>query len=303
MDCDAIRPDLEVYALGALDEVETAVVAAHLAGCPRCRAEQAALEAAAHALPSALAAASDQAPPARLKERLLTAIAADALDELRSATPAAPTTFPASLNHAGPGRPRAEAAPPPSGSVGQSAGPPAGRRSISLWRRPPAWAGLAAAVLLIASLTWGARLSEALDRERALRETVAGFYSEQQAIVFDVVDSDETTKRLLLPPEGSDFPTRPYGKVFTRAEMTHVVAMANRLPESPEGQSYHLWVTLDGRPHLAGVLDPNDAGFAVLVFDADRPDPAYSAAWITLQPTSASEPGGTMIIAWGADSA
>ena len=80
--------------------------------------------------------------------------------------------------------------------------------------------------------------------------------------------------------------------------MAHVVAMANRLPAAPTGQAYHLWVVLDGRTLHAGVLAPNEAGFAVLVFDADRPGPAYVDAWITLQPPESTEPGGETIVVW-----
>jgi hypothetical protein len=62
---------LEAYALGALEPDERADVERHLAGCPECRARARELEAAAHRLPQALAAASPLELPGDLERRVL----------------------------------------------------------------------------------------------------------------------------------------------------------------------------------------------------------------------------------------
>jgi hypothetical protein len=170
------------------------------------------------------------------------------------------------------------------------------------WRAAPvpivAWRMVAvtAAVLLLAlSLLWGVRLSEALDQERALRQQVAAHFTQQQEIVLEVVDADDATRLILRSPDPD---SRAYGKLFTRPDLPHVVAMAARLPMPPPGQTYHLWLTSQDRTFLAGVLPVNDQGFGLLTFDADHDGPSYEAARLTLQAAGAEAPGGETVLTW-----
>jgi hypothetical protein len=71
MDCGRARELLEAYALGALNEDERAEVERHLEGCPDCRELAGELDALAHRLPGALAAASALRPPGTLRQQVL----------------------------------------------------------------------------------------------------------------------------------------------------------------------------------------------------------------------------------------
>jgi anti-sigma-K factor RskA len=261
---------LEAHALGALDADERHAVERHLATCAECRHLAADLAATADLLPLALAAASSLRPPTDLKDRVLRAARGSAMVV-----------------------PQPEASTPPSATFAQ---PLPGLRIVP--GRAGRWRAVAAAALLVVlalSLLWGARLSEALDQERALRASVAAHFSRQQEIVLEVVDAAEATRLILRSPDPD---SSAYGKLFTRPDLPHVVAMAARLPMPPQGQTYHLWLTSEGRTFLAGVLPVNDQGFGLLTFDADHDGPVYEAARLTLQAAGAEAPGGETVLAW-----
>ena len=70
-----VTDDLELYAIGALRAGEAERVAGHLGACPACREDLAQIAAVVNALPDAVAL---REPPAGLRERILSAAAADA---------------------------------------------------------------------------------------------------------------------------------------------------------------------------------------------------------------------------------
>jgi Anti-sigma-K factor rskA/Putative zinc-finger len=74
--CERIRELLAAHALGALDGDELAAVEEHLERCPACRELARKQHEAAHALPSALAAASSLDLPSPLKRQVLDHIGA-----------------------------------------------------------------------------------------------------------------------------------------------------------------------------------------------------------------------------------
>ena len=154
-----------------------------------------------------------------------------------------------------------------------------------------------ASLLLILSLLWSVRLNVILARERARLSEYAGLV-DQQEVVLEVVDAEDAVRRMLLPVE--EYPTRPYGKIFSRSDMNHVVAMAARLPAVPAGEAYHLWVTQGGRMELAGLLNVNDDGFGLLVFDEDVNGPLYDSAQLTLQRLGEDAPSTAPILRWDA---
>ncbi|MBA3518790.1 MAG: anti-sigma factor, partial [Rhizobiales bacterium] len=262
---------LEAYALGTLAPDERALVAWHLDGCTTCRRRSMELADVAAMLPEALAAAAPLMPPAALKELVLAAV--ESLPAASDTNGRIVATSPATTRRS-----------VPSPDEGSS---PWGRlvgRSGS-WGAAGALVRLAAAVLLLGSLGWSVRLGLALERERALNAEMLALVG-QQEVVFEVVDSDKQVRRVLratrtdgCAPEGC-----PYGKLFTRPDLPHVVVMAARLPPEPTGQVYHLWLTDDGRTKLSGTLETDDKGFGLLVFDAAQDGPAYDAAELTLQP-------------------
>jgi anti-sigma-K factor RskA len=86
------QEDAAAYALGALDESEARAFEEHLAQCPRCRDELAALREAVGALPGA---APDVAPPPELKQRVMATVRAEAPLRARSHDAAEPAGPPA----------------------------------------------------------------------------------------------------------------------------------------------------------------------------------------------------------------
>src|SRR3990167_6984156 len=73
MNCSEIRPQLEAYALDALDSFTRAHVEKHMALCEECRATVASLRSVAGELPFALANVSPLRPPPSLRNQLMAA--------------------------------------------------------------------------------------------------------------------------------------------------------------------------------------------------------------------------------------
>src|SRR5262245_12111752 len=130
--------------------------------------------------------------------------------------------------------------------------PPPSRR----WRRPSGWAvaAVASAAVAAGSLFWNWQLSIQLAHQQTVQAEFVGKLTHDQATVFDVVDSQATTKRVLRSVADSG-PSAPYGKVFTRSDSADVVAMVNRLSQPPAGQRYQLYLyRTDGTINAAGSL-------------------------------------------------
>ncbi|MBI2323735.1 MAG: anti-sigma factor [Chloroflexi bacterium] len=171
------------------------------------------------------------------------------------------------------------------------------RRVLAVATRQPPWSRLAgfalgaAVVLLILAGALNLQLNQTLAQEREIFRRLAG----QQEIVFEVVDSPRSTKTFLRSPVSG---SSAYGKVFVRSDLPFVVAMAGNLPPPPEGQRYHLWLTLDaGETILAGILTQQD-GFGSLVYQADRNGPTFQSVRLIAQPPGATAPEGVPVIFW-----
>ena len=279
MDCDQIRDLLASYAVGALDADERPAVAQHLDACPACRRLAEEWAAIAHTLPLALGTASPQQVPPVVKQRLLASLPPAALPPTATVDGGDRGQRPVSATV----RDRVAAAAPrhPAGLVPGFVRPGWRRRSLAT----------AAVVLLVLSLA-----GVTVARERALRAEFADLVA-QQEVVLEVIDSAQTVRVVLRPPT----PGSPaYGKLYTRPDLPHVVAMAARLPLPPSGQAYHLWVSQAGQTRLAGMLAINEQGFGLLIFDADRPGPHYDAVQLTLQPVGGTSPAAPPVLRWEA---
>ena len=261
MDCEQIRDLLEAYILGALVPDESRQVADHLSTCKDCAALAHEYEEILPMLPAALAVRSPHRIPAEVKTRLMDAITAEreAPAQQIASRPVQPTRQ---------------------------------------WR----WANLrtAAALLLItflvSSLIWGAQVSSALTKERALRAELSSV-ADQQEIVLDIIDSTKTSKAVLRPPAGVN--SNAYGKVFTRPDQPYIVAMAARLSQPSAGQSYHLWITRNNQTQLAGIMPINNVGFGLLVLKFEENGPTYEGVQLTLQSDrERTVPGGSTALTW-----
>lgn len=279
MNCDHARELIDLHALGALEAHDAADLEAHLVACVDCRrlADQA--NATAAELTFALAAASPHRPPPDLRSRVLGSVTAGPDAVARSETTAAPDAPPFLASSE---QPR-----PPGLSLG--------RRTQPIWLNPRSLVAAAAVALLIVSLAWSVRLSQALDRERSVRERMANLFSQQQEIVLEVLDAPDGGKELLRPLAAD---SNAYGKLYTRPDMPYAVVMANRLPPPPDGQTYQAWLTVGDRVVFAGNLSLNDDGFGLLVHQAPMPGPVYDAVEISLQPPDSSQPGGQLVLRW-----
>ena len=263
IECDAIQERLVAYALVAQDPDEQGVVQRHLEDFPQCQRRLEEYREVAATLPEALAAVSRRSLRADIKTRLLQRV-----QEINS--PPVSATDPSVTDIA---RRR-------------------GRVDRSRSRLVPALLGL----LLVICMAWAIRTSVVLARERALRAEYASLV-DQQELVLEVVDSNQTVRRVLLPPLQD---SRAYGKLFSRADMLYGVAMAARLPTPPSGQAYHLLVTRADRMELAGVRTVNEEVFGLLLFQVEQENPDYDAAQLTLLPQGSTAPSGAPLIAWPA---
>ena len=274
MDCHQCRELLEAYALDALEAEEEERVAQHISGCEECRHLLREYREVVATLPEALSAVTPESVPASVKSRLLRKLG-DSLTADNSPVPDQPR-IPEATQDGPPVLPRFTER----------------RRGNRRWL----WQLVAAVlgVLLLAILAWNVQLNVALARERALRAEVADLVG-QQELVLEVVDSDKTQRSVLLPPgAGSD----AYGKLFTRSDMPHIVAMAARLPPPPAGQAYHLWLTRGTETQLAGVMAVDKDGFGLLIFEADQAGPVYDSSQLTLQPLGSTTPDNNPILVW-----
>jgi anti-sigma factor RsiW len=85
--CEALRDDLAVYALGSLAGAELRAVEDHLGGCEHCRARLRWLEPAVDVLPASV---EQLEPPPSLRENLMATVRAEAAPAARQETERAP---------------------------------------------------------------------------------------------------------------------------------------------------------------------------------------------------------------------
>jgi hypothetical protein len=151
-------------------------------------------------------------------------------------------------------------------------------------------AAVALAAVAAVSLYWNWQLSTELAHQRTVQAQFMGKVTHDQATVFEVVDSQATTKRVLRAVAGSG-PAAPYGKVFSRSDSADVVAMVNRLPSPPPGQRYELYLyRTDGTVTAAGSLPVDSEGFSYLVYHSRRVGPTFDHIEVRL--------GAQVILAW-----
>jgi Putative zinc-finger len=163
----------------------------------------------------------------------------------------------------------------------------------------PAFKAVAAGLVLLIvglSVAWGLQQSSALAREKSLRTELEAMIG-QQEVVLEVVDSNRTVKSQLRATEPD---STAYGKLYTRPDMPWVVALTGRLPAKSEEEVYNLWLTRDGREDLAGALEVNANGFALILFDAGVNGPVYEAARVVHQLPGAEAADGTTVVRWEA---
>jgi anti-sigma-K factor RskA len=118
-----------------------------------------------------------------------------------------------------------------------------------------------------------------------------------------LVEASDVTALLKSPGmqfvdlEGVDPNPQAFGKVVMDPDKGAAVVYMYRLPQTPEGMEYQLWVMHEGKPTSAGVFTVNPDGSAMLALEElDDMGPIGSFA-VTIEPAGGEvEPTGMMYL-------
>jgi anti-sigma factor RsiW len=278
MNCFDIRPQLEAYALDALDTPTRARVEQHLAACESCRVTATMLRGVVAELPAALSAASPLRPPPSLKKQLMQSVQADV--KAHAQTSAMHQVF----------APRA-ALPTPTARRGRWLLNP------RVWMFSLATSMLVIVALVGWTLTSNLRMQHALSKAQAVQQKLEEFQT-QQALAVPILSSLSAREIVLSAPNsGSD----AFGKIVLDANKPTVVFIGYNLPPLPLGQTYVLWTIDRGIMQARGSFTPNRDGFALVVFSADRNDPLLKEVLVTRQMPAEVMPSTDRVLVWRAD--
>jgi hypothetical protein len=325
-----LQDALAAEAVDALDGEERERLLAHLAGCPACRAELAALRASAGAL--ALAAPvrpMDADRSGRVRARLLARAAAERPAGIPQGPGAAVDGDDVTLVTRPPSDPSARAGddvtaitPPPAAPparVGDDvtviAPPPitpapadarvipitaARRRSTIL-----PWLAAAASLVLLLALGAYARSLQGRLESMSLRaaraeqsaETLARRMREREAMLAAIAAPGARVIEMAAAR-----PAAPSGRMFWDPATNRWTFFAHNLPAVREGREYQLWlVTADDRKISAGTFRPDPRGAAVVQATYALPAHALAAVAVTEEPAGGvPQPTGAILIAGAA---
>ena len=249
--------DLALHALGSLSGEELRSLEAHLEGCASCRRELELLRGDTSLL--ALTTTGPK-PPARARQRLLSAIAKE---------------------------PRMKAA----GTVSASAG---GRRS---WLPVLGWTvALALAIVCVGLLRQNSTLHDDVAALRAQFADQASKLEEANAVVATLFDPDALKVELVAAGNKP----QPRGKAIYERRTHNLIFIASDLPALPADKIYELWLfpANGGAPIAAGLFKPDAHGSATVVNPPLPTDVAAKNFAVTLEPESGSHasPRGTPVI-------
>jgi len=252
--------DLALYALEELTGAERQAFEEHLAECAACRRELQAMRADLGLL--GLSSSGPQ-PPARSKESLMRAIAAE---------------------------PRGVSAPD------AAPAPPSGTRSW-WWSLVPVFAALG--LLIFAVAVWHSnvglkdQLAELRNRNRDASTQLERANDELRLLTSpDAVHVSLTSQKAAKEPTGT--------AIFSPARK-RMMLMASNLPAAPVGKAYELWVIpINGAPIAAGVFKPDEHGNAVIM-DHAMPEGVVAKAFaITVEDEAGSDkPTSAPVLAGG----
>lgn len=260
---DRLEELAHLYPLGGLDEDERAAVDQHLAaGCDRC--EQRLLE--GLRVSGQLLSAIDPVPPSpSVKQALLARVRHDAT----------------------PDRGVPERAP----AVGSTS-----------W----GWLGAAAAVLVaigvgvyaLAIRDQSAALQTALRDEEAARLAADGRIAELESRLATLTAPG--ARAVSLSGQGESIGAR--ARAFLDTDTRQLLLYVYDLPPLPDGQTYQLWVIVEGMPISAGTFDVQPDGsarFAAEPLPAVEADAAVALA-VTVEPAGGvPQPTGPMVLVEG----
>ncbi|HTR24247.1 MAG TPA: anti-sigma factor [Terriglobales bacterium] len=252
--------DLALYALGTLPGGERLALEKHLEGCASCRRE---LEVVRGDLAVVALTANGPRPPARSRQRLVSAIAKEPRTSVAPAAAAARTE--------------------PS-------------RTFAWWG-VLGWAAALGLVLVAISLM---RTNSALERNLASLKAQFGDQEAKLRQANDILATliDPEAKKIELVAAGSK--PQPRGKAIYRRQSRGLIFLASSLPQLPPEKIYELWLfpADGGAPIAAGLFRPDSRGNATVV-NPPLPEGVEAKNFaVTLEPESGSHesPRGTAVI-------
>lgn len=259
MNCAEIKPNLEAYALGALDPFTLALVKHHLVECDACRRAALQFAIVAHTLPDTLAKKSNLVPPASLKKNVMAAVQA----EMQTQVHAHGQTQPVALRQIKP--------------------TPIARRGHWLLN-PRMWTfSLATSVAVILGLmTWltvtHLQLQEAISKETAALEQVHTYRLSEDARA-QLVQFRNPQLVAMSNTDGSD----AIGTLTFDGNKPYIVFQGHNLPATELGKQYFLWTMSEGRMQLVSRFSPKPDGDAMVSFAVDKDYPLLKRVIVTRQ--------------------
>jgi hypothetical protein len=213
--------------LAAGDTVESAALAAHLAGCPDCTAEMARL----HRASAVIREVVRQAPPADLRDRTLAFVAAVGRD--RTALAAAPATTPATTTTA-----------PASSRVAV-----AGARRFAGGGRLGLLAASIAAAIVVGVIGANLLATRSADQDRQSREIAALSKVATWALR---IDGEPDARHVDLAATAGTSAAR--GTLVFSPHTHELVVVAQGLPEPAAGMQYRCWIEVEGSRRRIGQM-------------------------------------------------
>lgn len=282
--CDDIIELIPAFVLGALDAHDATRVAAHVAACPRCRAEAESFRDTVGLLPYAAGAID---PPPHVKRQLFARIAAT---NDTPSTPAVQPQRPVTVRAPSPGRWFAPAlAIMLTLILGLGAATFQLATELATNRQT-----LSAAEAQIVQLRQTAQTVEAqlitaqreLDEtrvqlaasQRELREIQASGGKDEQLVSF--IAAPQTVSQLLGTTERA--PDEASARMFMQPGHNRLVLLIYGLKSAEPGKVYRLWLAKGSQAIAIGTVTVGPDGVAEFVVDAPEPMDAYDQVMITL---------------------
>lgn len=260
MNCSAVRELLPAYVLGALEAKERARVEAHLGRCGECASEaRAGLE-----VTSLLATLVPSAtPPVALRDRVMSAARQQ--------------------------RPRAT-------SAGDA------RR----WWNPALAGALGVLTLVLLAVAAFAtievralrsqdrRLVQQIREQNLQIERTAKLLREQRSVAYMLA----TPGVRVVLVKGTEVSPKAYGMLMLSPDGDRAILVAAGLDPPPQGAAYQVWLVRGEKPVSAGLLVPDELGWAQLQVRESGMTTKYQRLGVTVEPAGGSSgPTGPRVLA------
>ncbi len=289
--CDEIIELIPAFVLGALDADEAARVAAHVAACPRCRAEAESFRDVMGLLPYA---AGSLDPPPHVKRQLFARIAA--VSENSSTYAVAQPRRPAARTSL-PGRWFAPmlaimlALIVGLGAVTFEARGRADAMAAELATNRQIMRSMEAQIAEVRQTAQTAQMQLAASQrelnetriqlaasQRELQEIQASSSTDEQLVSF--IAAPQTVSQLLGTTERA--PEEASARMFMQPGHNRLVLLIYGLKSAESGKVYRLWLAKEDQAIAIGTVTVGPDGVAEFVVDAPEPMDAYNQVMITL---------------------